>query len=83
MPPRKNWRCLKKHAKSSDAFQALAAEALRSNNAAFLTLARETLEKHQIAAKGDLESRQKAIEQIARPLSESLGKRCARFKRWR
>ncbi|MGA2725662.1 MAG: DNA recombination protein RmuC [Bryobacteraceae bacterium] len=60
--------------KLADAFRALSAEALKSNNEAFLQLARETLEKHQIQAKGELESRQKAIEQIVRPLAESLGK---------
>lgn len=60
--------------KLADAFQALSAEALKSNNEAFLQLARETLEKHQIQAKGDLESRQKAIEQLVKPVAESLGK---------
>ncbi|HVX66363.1 MAG TPA: DNA recombination protein RmuC [Bryobacteraceae bacterium] len=58
----------------SDAFQALSAEALKSNNQAFLQLARETLETQHVQAKGDLESRQKAIEQLVKPLAESLGK---------
>jgi membrane-associated HD superfamily phosphohydrolase len=40
--------------KLSDAFQALSSEALKSNNQAFLHLAKETLEKHQVQAKGDL-----------------------------
>ena len=60
--------------KLADAFQALSAEALKSNNQAFLQLARETLEKHQIQAKGDLETRQNAIEQLVKPLAESLVK---------
>ncbi|HEX5431258.1 MAG TPA: DNA recombination protein RmuC [Bryobacteraceae bacterium] len=60
--------------KLSDAFQALSAEALKSNNRAFLDLARTTLEKHQVQAKDDLESRQKAIQQLVGPLAESLGK---------
>jgi DNA recombination protein RmuC len=60
--------------KLAEAFQALSAEALKSNNQAFLQLAREALEKHQIQAKGDLESRQKAIEQLVKPIAESLGK---------
>lgn len=59
--------------KLSDAFQALSSEALKSNNQAFLQLARETLEKHQVQAKGELEGRQKAIEQMVRPLAASLG----------
>jgi DNA recombination protein RmuC len=60
--------------KLSDAFQALSAEALKSNNQAFLQLAQEALQKHQILAKDELESRHKAIEQLVRPLAESLGK---------
>jgi DNA recombination protein RmuC len=58
----------------SDAFQALSAEALKSNNQAFLTLARETLEKQHVQAKGELDNRQQAIEQLLKPLTESLGK---------
>lgn len=60
--------------KLADAFQALSAEALKSNNQAFLELARQTLEKHHVQAKGDLESRQQAIEQLVKPIAESLGK---------
>jgi DNA recombination protein RmuC len=60
--------------KLSDAFQALSAEALKSNNQVFLQLAKEALEKHQVQAKGDLETRQKAIELLVKPLAESLGK---------
>ncbi len=40
--------------KLADAFQALSADALRSNNQAFLDLARSTLEKEQQAARGKL-----------------------------
>lgn len=54
------------------AFQALSAEALKSNNEAFLQLARQTLENQQIQAKGDLDKRQQAIEQMVKPLAESL-----------
>ncbi len=60
--------------KLSDAFQALSAEALKSNNQAFLDLAREALAKQQVVAKGELESRQQAIEHLVKPLSESLQK---------
>lgn len=58
----------------SDAFQALSAEALKSNNRAFLELANQTLEKHQATAKGEFETRQQAIEQLVKPISESLEK---------
>jgi DNA recombination protein RmuC len=58
----------------SEAFQALSGEALKSNNQAFLELACETLEKHQVQAKGDLETRQQAIEQLVKPITDSLEK---------
>jgi len=54
------------------AFQALAAEALRSNNESFLHLAKERLEKYQSEAKGDLEARQKAVENLVTPIKGSL-----------
>lgn len=60
--------------KLSDAFKALAAEALNSNNQSFLELARTKLEKFQEVAKGELENRQKAIGELVRPLRESLDK---------
>jgi len=58
----------------SDRFKALSAEALRANNQSFLELAKSTLEKYQETAKGDLESRQQAIDQLVKPLKESLEK---------
>ncbi len=60
--------------KLSDAFKALSAEALRSNNQSFLDLAKATLEKFQEGARGDLEMRQKAIDALVQPLKESLEK---------
>jgi len=58
--------------KLSDAFKALAAEALRGNADAFLTQARETFGKLQEAAKGELELRKQAVEEMVKPLRESL-----------
>ncbi|MFL6714655.1 MAG: DNA recombination protein RmuC [Sulfurifustis sp.] len=58
----------------SDAFKALSADALKSNNQAFIELARATLEKFQEGAKHDLEARQKAVDELVRPLRESLEK---------
>lgn len=58
----------------SDAFKALSAEALKSNNESFLNLARATLEKFQEGARTDLEKRQLAIDQLVKPVHETLGK---------
>jgi len=60
--------------KLADTFKALSAEALQSNNQAFLDLAKTTLERTQEAARGDLESRQRAIAELMRPVRESLDK---------
>jgi len=58
--------------KLADTFQALAADALNSNNQAFIALARSTFETIQAQAKGDLETRQKAVEGLVNPLREAL-----------
>ncbi|MEN6320262.1 MAG: DNA recombination protein RmuC [Syntrophaceae bacterium] len=60
--------------KLSDAFKALSADALKSSNQSFLELARETLDKYQESAKGDLQMRQTAIDELVKPLKESLEK---------
>ena len=58
----------------ADAFQALSSEALKSNNQAFLELAKENLEKFQESAKGDMAQRQQAIDEMVKPMRESLEK---------
>lgn len=60
--------------KLSDAFKALSDDALKSNNQAFLELAKVTLEKYQEGAKSDLEQRHQAINELVKPLKESLEK---------
>lgn len=60
--------------KMEEAFQALSGEALKSNNQAFLELARTHLGQYQESAKGDLEKRQEAIDQMILPVKESLDK---------
>ncbi|MCM2356830.1 MAG: DNA recombination protein RmuC [Geobacteraceae bacterium] len=59
-------------AKLSDAFRALSAEALKSNNQSFLDLARASMEKFQEGARGDLELRRQAIDELVKPMKESL-----------
>jgi DNA recombination protein RmuC len=56
------------------AFSALSADALKSNNQAFIDLAQATLAKFQEAAKGELEKRQQAIDELVKPMRESLEK---------
>ncbi len=57
-----------------NAFKALAADALKSNNLSFLQVAQETLKRFQSEAKGDLEARQKAVADLVAPVRESLSK---------
>jgi DNA recombination protein RmuC len=56
------------------AFSALSAEALKSNNQAFIDLAQQTLAKHQETAQGELQRRQQAIDELVKPMRESLDK---------
>jgi DNA recombination protein RmuC len=60
--------------KLREAFSALSAEALRTNNQQFLDLAKTTLEKFQESARGDLDKRQLAIDQLVAPVKDTLGK---------
>ena len=55
-------------------FLALSAKALRENNEAFLNLAQTKLETFQAEARGDLEQRQKAVENLVAPISETLAR---------
>lgn len=61
-------------ARLADAFKALSADALRTNNQQFLELARTQLEQYQVAARTDLETRQKAIGDLVTPVRQSLDK---------
>lgn len=56
----------------SEKFKALSRDALKDNNQSFLDLAHSTLQRFQQGAKGDLELKQKAIDELVRPLKESL-----------
>jgi DNA recombination protein RmuC len=64
---------------SSDAFKALAADALKGNNQVFLDLAKSALEKERESARSDLDRRQQSILDLVRPVQASLEKFDARI----
>ena len=55
-----------------DAFQALSADALRTNNQAFLDLAETRLRDARTEATADMEARKKAIETLLAPMATTL-----------
>ena len=57
-----------------NAFKALAADALSSNNLSFVQIAQETLKRFQSEAQSDLEKRQNAVADLVDPVRESLSK---------
>jgi DNA recombination protein RmuC len=61
-------------ARFREAFQALSAEALKGNNAAFLDLARSALGEFQQGARADLDARRTEVETLVAPIRESLGR---------
>lgn len=58
----------------TESFKALSAEALDKNNESFMALAQTKFEILQAQSKGDLETRQKAIDGLVNPLKDSLGR---------
>jgi DNA recombination protein RmuC len=58
----------------ANAFKALSAEALHTNNQQFLELARTQLENFQVQARTDLEVRQRKIDESLKPIRESIDK---------
>ncbi len=53
-------------------FEALSGQALKQNNEAFLNLARTSFAALHAEAKGELSQRQQAIDELVKPLEESL-----------
>lgn len=62
------------------AFEALSARALERNNRLFLDLAEKTMEVHRAEAREELEARRRAVEELARPIKESLSRVDARLE---
>jgi DNA recombination protein RmuC len=66
---------------AADRFRALSSEALRANNEQFLALAKQVLGSQQTEARGELEKREKAVQQLVAPIAESLVKVEGRLER--
>ena len=60
------------HRSSKDAFKAVSAEALNSNNQAFLALAEQHLGRLHAEARGDLDLRHQTIETTVAPVAKTL-----------
>ena len=58
----------------SDTFKALSAEALQAGMVQLSELAKNQLQSAQAEARGDLEKRQQAVEQLVAPLKDQLGR---------
>src|SRR5262245_8652276 len=59
-------------ARLRDAFRALSADALRTNNEAFLALAESRLREARTEAATDIDARKKAIEDLLAPMAKTL-----------
>src|SRR3990172_7136083 len=55
-------------------FIALSSREIKENNASFLQLAQETLKQFHVQAKGDLDLKEKAVENLIKPVREALEK---------
>ena len=55
-------------------FAALSSHALKQNNEAFLQLAQATLRQFHVQAKGELDLKEKAVENLIKPVREALDK---------
>ena len=60
--------------KLSESFKVMSADALKNNTQSFLDLATLKLEKFQEGARGDLKLRHQAIDELVKPIKESLEK---------
>jgi DNA recombination protein RmuC len=68
------WPRLRSHGQLSDTFKALSADALKASVAQLSELNRAQLQAAHTQAKGDLEQRRQAVEQLVGPLKEQLGR---------
>lgn len=62
------------HQKMTDTFKLLSVDALKNNSQSFLELATARMEKMHESSRGDLKLRQQAIDDLVKPIKESLNK---------
>lgn len=68
------WLFMRARVKGEDRFEAVSARVLRDAQQQFLQLAESQLGQHHITSREELEKRQRAVEQIVKPIAESLAK---------
>jgi DNA recombination protein RmuC len=68
------WPRLRAHGQLSDTFKALSHDALKGVIGQLSELNQAQLQAVQVQAKGELEQRQRAVEQLVGPLKEQLGR---------
>jgi DNA recombination protein RmuC len=68
------WFFMRTRVRDDDRFEAVSARVLRDAQQSFLQLAESQLGQHHIASREDLAKRQRAVEQLVRPIAESLEK---------
>jgi DNA recombination protein RmuC len=68
------WFFMRARVGNDDRFEALSSRALRDASESFLQLAKTELGQHHITSREELEKRQRAVEQIVKPIADSLAK---------
>lgn len=68
------WGFMRARVGNDDRFEAVSARVLRDAQQSFLQLAESQLGQHQITSREELEKRQRAVEQLVKPIAESLAK---------
>jgi DNA recombination protein RmuC len=68
------WLFMRARVGGDERFEAVSARVLRDAQQSFLQLAESQLGQHHITSREELEKRQRAVEQIVKPIAESLAK---------
>jgi DNA recombination protein RmuC len=68
------WLFMRARVENDDRFEAVSSRVLRDAQQSFLQLAESQLGQHHITSREELEKRQKAVEQIVKPIAESLAR---------